>query len=308
MRSIILNKLIKGAIVGKYANISFRILAKVSPVQSLILFATTFILGRLNQKPLQLLVGYCPLCAKKSLFLFNPENPRESGNCIKCFANSRYKFMGEIVQKIILLQSCKKDVRFLNIQEELARIPTRLPLKRFLSRLMPPKYTIYEPDSRGALHNLFLSYPRYVFSEYFPNRPPGSLINGILNQDLHHLTFRNNLFDLVITQDVFEHVQHPSIAFYEIFRVLKPGGVHLITVPLHGNQTIKRIDDDGNKLLPEEYHNDHQDKGGALVYTNFGRDIITTLNELGYQAFLISQNNPQKGILGQVDVIVALKR
>jgi len=38
-------------------------------------------------------------------------------------------------------------------------------------------------------------------------------------------------FDLVITQDFFEHVLRPAKAFAEIARTLKPGGALIYAVP-----------------------------------------------------------------------------
>ncbi len=41
----------------------------------------------------------------------------------------------------------------------------------------------------------------------------------------------SNFFDLVITQEVLEHVKSPHLAIQEIFRVLKPNGVAYIQLP-----------------------------------------------------------------------------
>ncbi len=40
-----------------------------------------------------------------------------------------------------------------------------------------------------------------------------------------------NFFDLVITQEVLEHVKSPHLAIQEIFRVLKPNGMAYIQLP-----------------------------------------------------------------------------
>jgi len=46
-----------------------------------------------------------------------------------------------------------------------------------------------------------------------------------------HLPFPDNQFDFVISDQVFEHVLDQDLAFKEIFRVLKPGGVSLHSIP-----------------------------------------------------------------------------
>ena len=55
---------------------------------------------------------------------------------------------------------------------------------------------------------------------------PVNISPGNRCENLEELTFDDNTFDLVITQDVLEHVLNPGKAFKEICRVLKPGGAH----------------------------------------------------------------------------------
>jgi len=45
------------------------------------------------------------------------------------------------------------------------------------------------------------------------------------------LPLKNNSIDLVFSQHVFEHLPHPSLAFKELERVLKPGGKAIIITP-----------------------------------------------------------------------------
>lgn len=49
--------------------------------------------------------------------------------------------------------------------------------------------------------------------------------------DLHALPFAEGQFDLVLCIQVLEHIRHPGQACAELFRVLKPGGFAIITVP-----------------------------------------------------------------------------
>jgi SAM-dependent methyltransferase len=52
--------------------------------------------------------------------------------------------------------------------------------------------------------------------------------------DLCGMPFAPNAFDLVLATDVIEHVDDDAQAIAEIARILKPGGVALITVPTFG--------------------------------------------------------------------------
>lgn len=45
------------------------------------------------------------------------------------------------------------------------------------------------------------------------------------------LPFPNEMFDGVVLTEVLEHCTHPAVAVSEVFRVLKPGGLLLVTSP-----------------------------------------------------------------------------
>lgn len=47
----------------------------------------------------------------------------------------------------------------------------------------------------------------------------------------HHLPFRNDTFDFVLCLDTIEHVPRPDLMGPEIMRVLRPGGMCMITTP-----------------------------------------------------------------------------
>jgi SAM-dependent methyltransferase len=80
---------------------------------------------------------------------------------------------------------------------------------------------------------------RYTGSQFFSDVPRGQSKDGQRSEDLEALTFPDESFDLVITQDVFEHVLRPAKAFAEIARTLKPGGAHVYTVPYYrGKRTV----------------------------------------------------------------------
>jgi SAM-dependent methyltransferase len=155
---------------------------------------------------------------------------------------------------------------------------------------------IYEAQASGPIHNFLKDLPHYICSEYFDDIPNGTRNkDGILCENLQDLSFPDETFDLVITQDVLEHVAYPEKAFSEINRVLKPGGYHIFTIPYHeGKKTLRRITiEEGKKTLmyPPVYHGDPLREKGAPVYTDFGEDFVTKLESLGFvnDAFLCGQ-------------------
>jgi SAM-dependent methyltransferase len=76
------------------------------------------------------------------------------------------------------------------------------------------------------------------------------------------LTFPENEFDFVLCLEVLEHVPRPWLAVKELYSVLKPGGVLLLTTPfhfwLHGNNIYRdywRFTEEGLRLLLVEEAN-----------------------------------------------------
>lgn len=53
----------------------------------------------------------------------------------------------------------------------------------------------------------------------------------VVQADARRLPFQDSSFDLIVCLDVLEHIVEDDLAASEIFRVLKPGGSFLISVP-----------------------------------------------------------------------------
>ena len=115
----------------------------------------------------------------------------------------------------------------------------------------------------GSVHDQLRRSPGFSFSEFFDGVEPGSLgPGGVRCEDIEDLTFDDETIDLVISQDVFEHVSDPDAGFRETQRVLRPGGRHVFTVPydpaLPVSLTRARRATDGSieHVLPPVYHHD----------------------------------------------------
>ena len=59
--------------------------------------------------------------------------------------------------------------------------------------------------------------------------PPLAVKRRFVRGDAEHLPFRDNLFDVVVMSEVIEHLLRPELAVWEIARVLRPGGVLVLT-------------------------------------------------------------------------------
>ncbi|MFH1684232.1 MAG: class I SAM-dependent methyltransferase [Candidatus Margulisiibacteriota bacterium] len=137
---------------------------------------------------------------------------------------------------------------------------------------------VYNAESSGPIHNVLKQHPGYTYSEFSQTN------KGVRYEDLQQLSFADNSFDLVITQDVFEHIRKPMIAWQEIHRVLKPAGYHIFTIPCSKRiPTIPRVEVSGVEdifIKPKVYHG--EPTRDRLLYNNFGNDLAGVLEKQGF--------------------------
>jgi SAM-dependent methyltransferase len=126
--------------------------------------------------------------------------------------------------------------------------------------------------------NLRREVLRQTRSAESASTPLGSYRNGVRCENLEKMTFGDESFDLVITQDVFEHVLNPAQAFGEIARILRPGGAHVFTVPYYywKRTLIRALESSGGieYLEPPDYHGNPIDEKGSLVVTEWGPELV----------------------------------
>jgi GT2 family glycosyltransferase/ubiquinone/menaquinone biosynthesis C-methylase UbiE/glycosyltransferase involved in cell wall biosynthesis len=211
--------------------------------------------------------GCCAVCGSAQR-LASPEgqNFRESFVCRNCFALGRTEALGRVMLSLLAADGA----------ESLAE----------LARRRPPAQ-VHEFGFVGAIADTWRAQDWFSVSEFFDAVQPGEAgPNGVRCENLTSLTFADESFDLVISQDVMQHLPDPERAFAETARVLRPGGSHVFTIPL--DQALPksvaraRLDPDGlTYLLPPVYRDDPVRAEGALVFTDFGRDLAAILERAG---------------------------
>ena len=181
-------------------------------------------------------------------------NWRERLMCPNCKCNSRQRFMihkvfeGYEPGKKILMYEQKSDV-FQLIQREI-------------------------PDAIGF--------------EYLGDTYKEKAYGEIRCEDICNLDFPDETFDLIVSNDVFEHVIDYEKAFGEAFRVLKPGGKMIFTVPFDGNskETKKKAvqGEQGIIATEEEWYHSNPILGlpPMLVCQLFGWDMTDALKQAGF--------------------------
>lgn len=233
----------------------------------------------------------CTVCGLRTRFREFTENKRESGRCIRCNSFNRQRQIAYVLRNRLRLP---------------ARGSPPPPLKNL---------SIYNVEANGAVHKALSVLPKYMCSEYFGDtHKPGEIINGIRNEDLQRLSFPDQVFDIILSSDVLEHMPDPYTAHHEIFRVLKPGGRHIFTVPYNHaaerDDVRARIVNGEIEYISEKiYHGDPvRPNEGVLVWTIFGKGMIARLNEIGFVTSEFQLNFPEYGIVGEgATVFEALK-
>ncbi len=127
-----------------------------------------------------------------------------------------------------------------------------------------------------------------IGSEYLGDDfAPGQIVDGIRHEDIHRLSFANSSIDLIVSNEVMEHVPWPRRAFREIARVLRPGGQALMTFPFtNRSESVVRAElVDGSVVhrLEPVYHGNPLSAEGSLVFTDFGWDLMELMRVEGFR-------------------------
>lgn len=174
------------------------------------------------------------------------------------------------------------------------------------------RWSAYELSSSGpVLAYLRTRFDEVTCSEYFKDIPGGTFINGVRCEDVQKLSFKNESFDLCTSTEVFEHVPDDMAGFNELFRVLRPRGRLIFTVPLTNAQsTTERAAMVDGKLAhfhAPTYHGDRlTGSGSVLVFRDYGADICARLKAVGFTYASIAE--PTESYFGYSrKVVVAVK-
>lgn len=209
--------------------------------------------------------GRCTVCGHATLFLLTGDvaTIRNHAVCVRCGSCSRNRH----------LALCALDAIRDRGASSLAALGR------------DPAVAIYHTAASGAVSKALGQGANVVRSEFLPGVPAGETRDGVLCQDLEKLAFPDSRFDLVLSEDVFEHLGDYRAGFREVHRVLKPGGYHVLSVPFYFDRRTRDLWDpvDGRRVLrePIEFHGDPI-RGQIPCFTHFGYDLLDWLGELGF--------------------------
>ena len=229
--------------------------------------------------------GVCPVCEERTRFAANDPWLRDHFVCVKCMSRPRERAL------VAVLNMYFPQWREMAVHESSPALRSSAKLAR---------------EGRD-----------YTSSYFDPATPKGEAIapHGVRNENLEDQTFGDERFDLVITQDVFEHLFDPGKAIHEIARTLKPGGAHVCTVPI-GRKTLasqwrarRSPDGEVEHILPPIYHGNPMDNAGSLVTIDYGYDIADFFDsKSGLNTTLVFIDDLSRGIRAEfIEVLVSRK-
>ncbi len=233
----------------------------------------TAIMSHRTQEQRFYLDGYCHVCEQPTQFLIDKQygaeetsqgwlpNWRERLACVHCQLNNRQR---------AILHALKEAV------------------KKRTSQVL----SIYAMEHVSpTFHWLSQHLPQVtcIGSEYLGDQiPGGTLVNGIRHENVEALSLADRSIDLILSNDVLEHVNLPELAMAEMYRVLKPHGEIFVTIPFHLNtfeNTRRAHLTQGvlTHLLPPMYHGNPLSEAGSLVFNDFGWEFVEQLKTAGFQ-------------------------
>jgi SAM-dependent methyltransferase len=209
--------------------------------------------------------GFCSVCHRRTVFLITDavKSIRNNAVCVRCRSCSRNRHL------VHCLLECFAAREIASLADFRAR----------------PEIAVFNASNQSPIARALGTGKNLYSTEYFEDVAPGESKNGVRCENLERLTFGDASIDLAITEDVFEHVRDYEKGFSELWRVLKPGGYHVFTVPFYFDQPtaslFKKRGEVYELLEPVEYHGDHL-RGKIPVYHRFGYDLFAKLEKIGF--------------------------
>lgn len=228
--------------------------------------------------------GYCPCCRKKTVFAATNLWLRDSFFCVRCNSLPRdrqvYKYINETFKD-------RTDLRVL----EFAPLPGS-----------------YMHDRKTK---------SFVMSHYFQDEKFGKVDADFYNEDIQKTTFGDGSFDLIIHEDILEHINDPFQALSDNLRILADNGMIVFTCPVRydGNPTQQMcaVSDSGDLVYYHQpvYHGNPIDAKGSLVFWDYGYDFEQRLRDklpANIEITHIDAQDPRMGIMGEMVDLFCIRK
>ncbi|HEX9861014.1 MAG TPA: methyltransferase domain-containing protein, partial [Nitrospirota bacterium] len=234
-------------------------------------------------------------CGKPTVFRIIHPNLRENVICANCRSINRQRQIAHVMLS--------------NIHG--GKPPATARIGEF-----PKDKVVWNLETTRALHDHLKARigDNYIASEFIdPSMKSGDTRDGIMHVDLQDTHFADDSIDFIVHGDILEHMPWPEKAVVEMFRVLKPGGRTIFTVPFYRHRFTnekRAVVDDGAEggvrhILPELYHDDPmRPQDGVLVYNIFAPELLCDMEKAGFLPRLCQVYSPFYGILGDNGIVI----
>lgn len=188
---------------------------------------------------------HCPVCGQGAIaYLPSGSPPRPHVLCVFCGSRERARLLWLFLQERKVLRA---GLRVLHVAPEGC-------LREKLTVLPGVKYTAGDKFTPGY------SYPR-----------------GTIDLDITAMPFADDSFDLILCSHVLEHVADDRTAMKELHRVLAPGGMAVLMVPVDMHRAV--TDEDPTVTDPQE----RIKRFGQFDHVRqYGRDYADRLRNAGF--------------------------
>ncbi len=240
------------------------------------------------------------------------------GRCPVCDHQDRFSLSGRPIQapRDFRCPACRSTVVY---QAEAAAIldeyeqGRRFCLDQLVAHPDFATLDVVHIGTSGPIRDRLSKMPRYQETAFDPAQKFGQELASAprrTNQDHQSLTFADASFDLLFSSHVLEHVPDWRRAFAEAFRVLRPRGRYVFSVPVRrwAKESVVRAAIVDGEVVHHHEPRHHNSPGGepVLVFTDFGRDLLVHLDDVGFVAGI---RRPHR-LIGSADantVVVAVR-
>lgn len=187
---------------------------------------------------------HCPFCGKFSYFVDFGNPPRRNVFCLNCESLERHRFLYYVYNFLFLGNNKNID----------------------LLHMAPEK----------CLYNLFLKYKNinYIAADLFPEN---FKFVDCLKQDFCNMSFGDKSFDIIVLNQVMEHIKDEKMCLKEIRRCLRDDGIVIVNIPYKVG--LKTTYEDKNISSDEDREKEYGQRDHVRLY---GEDSADRFREGGF--------------------------
>lgn len=203
---------------------------------------------------------YCKACLASKITILFKKNNYYFKKCVKCGLIFVDPLPGE--PEVLKLYNKSSKAAYYEAADQEGILYAKKMKLGFLKDLHAINFNSWQRIlDIGCGGGFFLNAVREVFDELYGLEMSSELAEFVKKKwgiDIHigeiqNINFSENYFDIITLYDVIEHVLHPDKLLNELHRILKPGGVVVVSTPNVNGLSTKIMKDKSLFLTPPEH-------------------------------------------------------